>query len=68
MRFLLQYTVFCRFAPARYPFLKRRGTKGGFTWSTREDAYIFTNFSEIPKCYFNKDGRLRKTYKLIVLH
>ena len=68
MRFLLQKTVYCRFAPVRYPFLKRRGAKGGFTWSTREDAYIFTAFSEIPKGYFNKDGRLRKKYKLIVLH
>lgn len=68
MRFLVQYTVFCRYAPEHYPFLKRRGTKGGFSWSTREDAYVFMDFSEIPKSYLNKDGRLRNKYKLIVLH
>lgn len=68
MRFLVQYTVFCRYAPGHYPFLKRRGTKGGFSWSTREDAYVFKDFSEIPKSYLNKAGRLRSKYKLIVLH
>ena len=68
MRFLVQYPVFYRYAPGHYLFLKRRGTKGGFSWSTREDAYVFTGFSEIPKSYLNKDGRLRNKYKLIVLH
>lgn len=45
MRFLVQYTAFYTYASVKYPFIKRRGTKGGFGWGTRADAYIYLRTS-----------------------